>query len=422
MTMTHQEDYTVQLGTFQGPLDLLLYLIRRAEVDITDIPIAEVTDQYMAFLRTIERIDIELAGDFLVMAATLMEIKSRMLMPPPEEGAEGESGTSGGVTDDINAALNATGDGLDRADPRYDLVRQLLAYKRFRDAAAHLEERQESWANRFPVTGKKPLLRPAAGSAVPDTLFEGSDASRGAAVGGIPGAPGLSADSIAGWDDDDEESDEQTAAAFDAARALAASGQVEQIGAGAEEGGVDADLEDVEIWDLFNIFQQIIEAVDFGRAGPHQVAYDDTPIRLHQEDLLDLMRRSATKQLSLLSVAKGRTRNELIGLFLATLELVRERRVRVVQNRVRDDIVLMPVDPEDEDNETLDESNDAAAPTPAAHDDVRGSFADGSADDSETLDDAEDMTALHHVAEDDEGDDTWLDDASDFDAEDEISG
>ncbi|MFW5653435.1 MAG: segregation and condensation protein A, partial [Planctomycetota bacterium] len=153
MMMTHQEDYTVRLGAFHGPLDLLLYLIRRAEVDITDIPIAEITDQYMAFLRTIERIDIELAGDFLVVAATLMEIKSRMLMPPEE--AEDGAESSGDATADA-----LTADGLDRSDPRYDLVRQLLAYKRFRDAAAHLEERHEQWLNRFPVTGKKPLPSP----------------------------------------------------------------------------------------------------------------------------------------------------------------------------------------------------------------------------------------------------------------------
>ena len=76
-----QEDYTVQLESFEGPLDLLLYLIRRAEVDIQNIPIAAITDQYLLVLRQVDSVDVELAGDFLVMAATLMELKSRTLAP-----------------------------------------------------------------------------------------------------------------------------------------------------------------------------------------------------------------------------------------------------------------------------------------------------------------------------------------------------
>ena len=84
----HQEDYTVRIDAFQGPLDLLLYLIRRAEVDITDIPVAEITKQYLRFLKDVELIDIDEAGEFLVMAATLMEIKSRMLMPPEKKAGD----------------------------------------------------------------------------------------------------------------------------------------------------------------------------------------------------------------------------------------------------------------------------------------------------------------------------------------------
>ena len=77
-----QEDYQVDLDAFCGPLDLLLFLIRRAEVDVQDIPIARITDQYLAFLRQLDDIDIDIAGDFLVMAAMLVEIKSRTLVPP----------------------------------------------------------------------------------------------------------------------------------------------------------------------------------------------------------------------------------------------------------------------------------------------------------------------------------------------------
>ncbi len=86
-----QDEYQVTLDSFCGPMDLLLFLIRRAEVDVHDIPIAAITDQYLAFLKEVDDVDIEEAGEFLVMAATLMEIKSRTLMPPePVEGDASE--------------------------------------------------------------------------------------------------------------------------------------------------------------------------------------------------------------------------------------------------------------------------------------------------------------------------------------------
>ena len=84
------QDYKVQLDTYSGPMDLLLYLIRREEVDIYDIPIAHILEQYLEYVRLLEMLDPDMVGDFLVLAATLMEIKSRMLLPkpPPEEGDE----------------------------------------------------------------------------------------------------------------------------------------------------------------------------------------------------------------------------------------------------------------------------------------------------------------------------------------------
>src|SRR5205085_4970511 len=99
---THS-DYQVDLDTFRGPLDLLLYLVKRDEVDVLDIPIARVAEQFRRYLDVI-RIDVERAGDFLVMASTLMEIKSKLLLPRPEEGDEPAE------------------------DPRRELVRQLLEY------------------------------------------------------------------------------------------------------------------------------------------------------------------------------------------------------------------------------------------------------------------------------------------------------
>jgi segregation and condensation protein A len=112
-------DYLVDLDTFHGPPDLLLYLVKRSEVDICDIPIARITEQFLEYLRVIELIDVERAGEFLVMAATLMEIKSRMLLPRTEESTDEDD------------------------DPRQELVRQLIEYKKIKDASALLEEQAE---------------------------------------------------------------------------------------------------------------------------------------------------------------------------------------------------------------------------------------------------------------------------------------
>ncbi len=115
------KDYKVKLEVFEGPLDLLLYLIRRDEIDIYDIPIEHITKQYLEYLDAFKVLDIDIAGEFVVMAAQLIYIKSRSLLPPsqlpPEEGAEEE-------------------------DPRWELVRQLLEYKKFKEAAAQLGERE----------------------------------------------------------------------------------------------------------------------------------------------------------------------------------------------------------------------------------------------------------------------------------------
>ncbi|OQY06062.1 MAG: hypothetical protein B6I25_04650 [Planctomycetales bacterium 4572_13] len=121
-------EYKVQLDSFAGPLDLLLYLVRKEEVDIYDIPILNITKQYIQYVEMLKMLDIDLAGEFLVMAATLMEIKSRMLLPKPE--------------------LDETGDS-DMTDPRAELVRQLLEYKKFKDASNLLQDAAEERKLRF---------------------------------------------------------------------------------------------------------------------------------------------------------------------------------------------------------------------------------------------------------------------------------
>ena len=120
--------YKVKLDIFEGPLDLLLHLIKQHELDIHNIPIARITEQYLAYLELMEILDLNVAGEFLVMAATLMQIKSRMLLPPDAAPVE-----------------------EDEEDPREALVRQLLEYQRFKAAASQLGElatRQQAFYRR----------------------------------------------------------------------------------------------------------------------------------------------------------------------------------------------------------------------------------------------------------------------------------
>jgi len=115
-----ETDYKVKLEIFEGPLDLLLYLIKRDEIDIYDISIERITRQYLEYLQAFKELKIDIAGEFIVMAANLIYLKSRSLLPldqqPPEEDAEED-------------------------DPRWDLIRQLIEYKKFKEAAAQLHDR-----------------------------------------------------------------------------------------------------------------------------------------------------------------------------------------------------------------------------------------------------------------------------------------
>ena len=131
------EDYKVTLDVFEGPLDLLLYLIRREELDIYDIPIGHVTAQYMDFLRQAREMNLDVAGEFIVMATTLMVIKSRMLLPV-ERRKESEEAEEEWV------------------DPRLDLVRQLVEYKKFKDAASRLEYFENRALDSFAYGGGRP--------------------------------------------------------------------------------------------------------------------------------------------------------------------------------------------------------------------------------------------------------------------------
>lgn len=254
------EDYRVQLDIYNGPLDLLLYLIRKDEVDIYDIPIARITDQYIQYVTLLQQMDPNLAGEFLVMAAMLMEIKSRMLLPrAPEEEEGGEV-----------------------IDPRSELVRQLLEYKRFKDAAGWLAEAAENQASKFP---RVPVL---------------------------PEVPN------------------------------------------------EIDLEDIHIWDLVEAFSRLLQATLGGVL--HEVEKDDTPLALHQQDIVDRLQREGPLPFS--RIFEGRTRRtELIGLFLAMLELIRQGIVRIEQDEPFAEIYLfMKVDLPDEEPKAEEPQEISAQP------------------------------------------------------------
>lgn len=141
-------NYLVALDTFHGPLDLLLYLVKRNEVDVLDISIVKLADQFLDFLAAMRAVDVELAGDFLVMAATLMEIKARSLLPAePTEEEEAD-------------------------DPRRGLVKQLLEYRKFKDAAAALEERAEKQSVRLARVAPEEPTKPGAPAVRPVELWD----------------------------------------------------------------------------------------------------------------------------------------------------------------------------------------------------------------------------------------------------------
>jgi len=235
------EEYRVNLDIYNGPLDLLLYLIRRDELDIYDIPISHIADQYMQYVDVIRTLDPNLAGEFLVMAATLMEIKTRMLLPTPPPEADSEE--------------------TDAFDPRGDLVRQLLEYKAFKDAAGDLRTSADEQAMSYPRRPAKP-----------------------------------------------------------------------------DHTDTDIDIDSVQVWDLMAAFSRVL--AEIGQAGRiHEVIYDDTPIELHEEDILDLLNRHCRVTFS--DIFRGRkSRGELVGLFLAVLQLVAQREVLVSQDIIFGEIVL----------------------------------------------------------------------------------
>lgn len=139
--------YKVRLDVFEGPLDLLLYLVKKDEVDVYDIEIGRITRQYLEYLEALEAIDVEVAGEFIVMAANLLYIKSRTLLPVDLQGPEEEEG--------------------EEDDPRWELIRQLIEYKKFKEVAGDLRDREELAVKLF---GRAPMAPVTDGGA---TLLAG---------------------------------------------------------------------------------------------------------------------------------------------------------------------------------------------------------------------------------------------------------
>lgn len=223
------DGYRVQLDVFTGPLDLLLYLIQRDEVDIYDIPIARITEEYLRQVRVLEHLDPDAVSEFLVLAATLIELKSRALLPTPPPETLG-----------------------DAEDPRAPLVKQLLEYKRFKDAARGLGRAADDRAKRY-------VRVPA---------------------------------------------------------------ELPQELAGLE-------LEEVQVWDLLAAFGKVMAAIGQG-PGRHEIIYDDIPVELHAAEILAILERETPTTFQALFDGQVE-RVQIVGRFLALLELMRGHRLRAEQ-------------------------------------------------------------------------------------------
>jgi len=247
--------YKIKLEMFEGPLDLLLYLIKKNDLDISDIPITKITEQYMEYIEMMKMLDLDIVGDFLVMAATLMQIKSRMLLPPdPIEQEE------------------------DEIDPRDELARKLYEYKKFKEIADALQEKEEKRRDLFPR-----------------------------AI--------------------DEEA-------------------MERLKEDAKEVYFEANL-----FDLINALTDALKKVP--KEIIHQIAKDEFTVDEKIHEILHCLIDQPSVMLKSL-FKKARSKMEVIVTFLAILELIRLKEIKITQKKIFDDIEVLrnkdnmvPVDPDE---------------------------------------------------------------------------
>ncbi|MDZ4656160.1 MAG: segregation/condensation protein A [Bythopirellula sp.] len=249
--------FRVQLDMFAGPLDLLWYLVRKQELDILDIPIARVTEQYLELLTVLEVIDVNAVGDFLELATRLMEIKSRLMLPRHEE-EESEQQVE---------------------DPRHDIVQRLLEYKKYKDAASMLAERGQLWQQRF------------------------SRRTNDVPASGVDPA--------------------------------------------------EQEIHEVELWDLVSAFARVIR--DNAAAKPSAIRYDETPIEVYMEHIRTRLATETTFAFTSL-FQPGMIRSQMIGIFLAVLELIRHHHVRVEQPDLFGEIWITTSQGQEADHEKTDQA------------------------------------------------------------------
>jgi len=233
--------FRVDLDHYRGPLDLLLFLVRKHEVNIRDIPISTITDQYLEHIAILEQIDVNAVGDFLELASLLIEIKARQLLPQQEESNE------------------------DWEDPRKELVQRLLEYKKYKDAASILEDRGRSWQQTFPrqaVDLPQRRVDPA-----------------------------------------------------------------------------EQPIREVELWDLVSALGRTLSSMKRGQDS--SIVYDDTPIHAHMETLYERLRTQP--QVAITEVLQtSMKKSQIIGMFLAVLELVRHHSVETEQEGLTGEIWVRP--------------------------------------------------------------------------------
>lgn len=243
----------VRLEIYEGPLDLLLHLIKKNELSVTDIPIATITEQYLGALELMQGLNLDVSGEYLVMAATLLHIKSKMLLPPDEIDAEEDE---------------------DELDTRDELIRRLLEYERFKEAARELEERERLNRDVFTRKGQAPQ-------------------------------------------------------------------DVREIS-----------FERVSIFDLISAFQRVLER--FPGESVHTVVLETVSVRERMTHILDeLHRRAPVAFQSLFEGAVSRI--EVITTFLAMLELIKMRAIRVIQTDRLGPIQMEPAISRSEMKERLEE-------------------------------------------------------------------
>jgi segregation and condensation protein A len=238
-------NFKVSLDVFSGPLDLLLYLVKKHEVDVTEVPIAVIAKEFCDHLAVLEVLSIEQVGEFVELASVLLEIKARALVPRPEEQED------------------------EAIEPvREDLVQRLLEYKQYRDAATLLEDRARQWELRFPrIHADEPPAR---------------------------------------------------------------------------SGPAEVTIADVHVWDLVGAMTRVLAKREKRR--PRQIVHDDTPIEAHIERLERLVAEQGRVAFSSL-FDDDMNRSQLVGIFLATLELVRRGKLSTSQEALFDEIWLLPRTP-----------------------------------------------------------------------------